>query len=102
VNSTDGGAIAFDVPADHPAFAGHFPGAPVLPGALLLDEALRRLPLDGGELRLDVVKFRRAVRPGAQLALSWVPAADGLRFLVHEGATLVMEGLVATLGEPAP
>lgn len=87
--------VTFDVPVDHPAFAGHFPGAPVLPGALLLDEALRRLPPVGATTRLDAVKFRRGVRPGARLTLSWEETARGLRFRVHEGAALVMEGTVA-------
>ena len=27
----------FSVPADHPCLPGHFPGSPIVPGALLLD-----------------------------------------------------------------
>ena len=37
------GAVTVTIGAEHPALAGHFPGAPILPGVLLLDEMLREI-----------------------------------------------------------
>ena len=51
----------FRVEADHPALAGHFPGRPIVPGVVLLDEALAAIEADSGSappLRLARVKFR--------------------------------------------
>jgi 3-hydroxymyristoyl/3-hydroxydecanoyl-(acyl carrier protein) dehydratase len=36
-----GTTVTVLVPPQHPAFEGHFPGAPLLPGVVLLDEVLR-------------------------------------------------------------
>ncbi|RYY52317.1 MAG: CoA ligase, partial [Comamonadaceae bacterium] len=43
--AVDGTAVhaTREVPLDHPAFAGHFPGQPLLPGALLLSEVLEAM-----------------------------------------------------------
>jgi 3-hydroxyacyl-[acyl-carrier-protein] dehydratase len=76
------------VAADHPAFAGHFPGMPILPGALLLDEALhvieRDLNIDLTEWQLTTAKFLESVRPGDELTIEHSGAADGaIRFAVR-------------------
>lgn len=74
----------FSVSAEHPALAGHFPGLPIAPGALLLDHLVRALrpqldwPLD--TLRIDSVKFLLPVAPGATLRVHAQLSGDQLRF----------------------
>nr|WP_236581643.1 hypothetical protein [Hydrogenophaga sp. BPS33] len=36
----DAAEFTWAVPADHPAFAGHFPSRPIVPGVVLLDQAI--------------------------------------------------------------
>jgi 3-hydroxyacyl-[acyl-carrier-protein] dehydratase len=68
------------VPADHPAFAGHFPGRPIVPGVLLLDWALatatRLRPQQCGWTVVQA-KFLRPVGPGVILQLALVPTPRG-------------------------
>jgi 3-hydroxyacyl-[acyl-carrier-protein] dehydratase len=58
--------------ADHPAFAGHFPGMPIVPGVLLLDAALHALAGHSGRpvAEIAVAKFLRPVGPAQILAMS--------------------------------
>lgn len=68
-------------PADHPAFPGHFPGDPMVPGALLLDEALaiicRARGLSYASLHVDSAKFLHPVRPGQELTVRWRDVGPG-------------------------
>ncbi len=61
------------IDAAHPALAGHFPGAPVLPGVVLLDETVRALErVDGGAERrwtISAAKFLKPVQPGRARAM---------------------------------
>lgn len=57
--------------ADHPAFAGHFPGAPIVPGVLLLDAALHACEAAGTPVTgIAAAKFLQPVTPGQSLSLS--------------------------------
>ena len=80
-------ARTFTVPADHPAFAGHFPGMPVLPGAALLDEVLHVLEEDLAfnplEWQITTAKFLEPVRPGDVLVVEHSANADVIRFALR-------------------
>jgi len=79
---------ALSIAADHPAYAGHFPNMPILPGAVLLDEALRlietELAIDLTQWQLTAAKFLETVRPGDALNVEHTSAANGtVRFAVR-------------------
>ena len=78
------------VPVDHPAFAGHFPGNPLLPGVALLAYAQEALLADpdvapwlADGVALNAVKFLAPVRPGAAIEVRWTPDAARRRVQVQ-------------------
>ena len=82
---------------DHPALAGHFPGAPVVPGVLLLDEVLgaARKALGGraGGINIPWVKFHAPLRPGEEFVARLEPLGDtAFKFTVRRGETLIVSG----------
>ena len=92
-------AIRLHVPAEHPAFAGHFPGQPLLPGVSLLAEVLEAILDDatlaaivGAAPRIGAAKFLAPVRPGATLNLLLDGSARGVRFEVKVAERIVASG----------
>ncbi|MFP5408395.1 MAG: hypothetical protein ACLGGY_03850 [Gammaproteobacteria bacterium] len=76
------------IAADHPAYAGHFPGQPILPGVVLLDAALHALATQRGlawdAVQLNAAKFLSPVRPGEALTLhASASPAGGIRFEIR-------------------
>jgi 3-hydroxyacyl-[acyl-carrier-protein] dehydratase len=66
--------------ADHPTGAGHFPGNPIIPGAVLLDEVLRAIAGEGAvvaEAEVRAAKFLEPVRPGTTILIHWEADAAG-------------------------
>jgi 3-hydroxyacyl-[acyl-carrier-protein] dehydratase len=85
---------------DHPAFAGHFPGNPILPGVVLLDEALHAIEVDLGldlrQWQIAAAKFLEFVRPGETLTIEHTSPESGLiRFTVRVAERAALTGTLS-------
>ena len=96
-------SVVLRIAPEHPAFAGHFPGQPLLPGVLLLSEVLEAALAEpalarvlGACPRIGVAKFLAPVRPGAELTLQLTAGERGLRFEVRVGERLAASGSFET------
>ena len=92
-------SLALTIAPDHPAFAGHFSGQPLLPGVALLAEILEAVLADpalaaliGPAPCIGAAKFLAPVRPGARLTIELSGGAHSLRFEVREGERIAASG----------
>lgn len=99
-------AAMLTVPPDHPALAGHFPGMPVVPGVVLLDEALHAigaaLGADLAACRIASVKFLSPVLPGQEIDVLHEGGGDGggaIRFTLMHGGRKVASGVIHRLAD---
>lgn len=86
-----------DIAPDHPAYADHFPGAPILPGVVLLDAALLTLAaaghLDLEACRCSAVKFHALVRPASLLRIEYeVLSNASIQFSILDDERRVASG----------
>ncbi len=93
-------AMRFTVPADHPALPGHFPGHPIVPGVVLLDQALHTIGTALGRsfdaCRISSAKFLSPAAPEEPLDLAFETTASGaIRFTIRAGARDVASGVLA-------
>ncbi len=84
---------------DHPASQGHFPGNPIIPGAVLLDVTLQAIEagLDAGPapFRIRSAKFPHPARPGDRILIRYTRTPGGeIRFTCAVGETPVLTGQV--------
>ncbi len=91
---------SLNIAADHPAYPDHFPGAPILPGVVLLDAAMHALQtalrIDPATCRISAAKFHAAVRPGDPLHIEYEALpGDSIRFSIYNANRVVATGVLA-------
>lgn len=90
---------ALPVAADHPAFPGHFPGRPILPGVVLLAEVIAEVARASGDSAgrwsIASAKFLSPVTPGTSLTLVRTASEREVRFAVRAGDRVVATGMLA-------
>lgn len=87
----------WSVPLDHPAFDGHFPGTPILPGVVLLDTALQAIAKASGialdRCQISSVKFLSPALPGDALLIQHEISPGGaIRFDISAGTRKIASG----------
>jgi len=84
------------IAVDHPSLLGHFPGDPLVPGVMLLEQVALALRSWRGERLARVVeaKFVAPLRPGEQAELHLADVQGRIRFDIRRGGTLLARGVV--------
>lgn len=90
-------SFIWQVPLAHPAFAGHFPGRPIVPGVVLLDHAISLAEVWLGSTvagwQIGNAKFLNPVGPGETLEFTLKTGIGAaIAFTVHAGERLVASG----------
>jgi 3-hydroxymyristoyl/3-hydroxydecanoyl-(acyl carrier protein) dehydratase len=99
--------VEFSFAPDHPATEGHFPGNPIIPGAVLLNETLQAIQAElGVDLSAGVIKwakFLHPVRPGDRVTTEVSrPLPGTIEFSCAVRNKTVLTGAVTCAAIPIP
>ena len=89
--------------ADHPSLPGHFPGAPLVPGVLILDEVVSALDewrQDSQITGITSVKFLAPLKPEQPFTISlFVTSKDAgeVSFCCRAQERVIVEGRLAVV-----
>ncbi|ALC16007.1 3-hydroxymyristoyl/3-hydroxydecanoyl-(acyl carrier protein) dehydratase [Desulfuromonas soudanensis] len=89
----------YSFPADFPGFAGHFPGAPIVPAVVQIRTVQALFEMDGGRsttlLGVENAKFLLQLQPEEEIEVSCRERSGGLEPVV-EGKLKVQGALAAS------
>lgn len=93
------------IPESHPALPGHFPGRPIVPGVVLLDQVVAlaetwlHRPMRVASIRQ--VKFLAPLLPREEAIAELALDEAELRFTIKRGAELITQGALKVSFEGA-
>lgn len=93
----------FTIPADHPCLSGHFPGRPIVPAVVMLDEVFA---IAGEQYRkriakLSRCKFLRPLQPETPCEITLESDSDGkIRFRCTDAEGLLAHGRLELAANP--
>jgi 3-hydroxymyristoyl/3-hydroxydecanoyl-(acyl carrier protein) dehydratase len=96
--------LTLQIAAEHPTADGHFPGNPIIPGALLLAEVLRCIEQAEGarfiSCNVKTAKFLHPARPGDMVEIEYSRSALGtIEFQCAVSGTRVLSGGIVANAE---
>ncbi len=95
------------IAADHPSLAGHFPGNPIVPGLVILEEvvgAFEDWRSGNRVVGMPVVKFLAPLRPEQAFAIRFAESgARGIRFeCIGDDGRPLAQGCLTIAHQAAP
>ena len=97
--------FAFCLPPEHPVFAGHFPGMPIVPGVMLLDAVCHAVANAAGrgsqQWHVKTVKFLNPLAPGETASARYDITNEGtVRFEIVADGRAIATGHLAWENTP--
>jgi 3-hydroxyacyl-[acyl-carrier-protein] dehydratase len=95
---TEEGLPSVSFPRNHPAFAGHFPANPIVPGVLILEAVqaviVRQYPAspDYRLVTIPRVKFVKVLRPEQEMHIESIKEDGVVRFRCSCGTATIATG----------
>ena len=91
----------FCISEKHPSLNGHFPGNPIVPGVVILDEVINAVTNKYKQLKVlgfAAVKFNARLKPEQIVRISFDESKKGINFECKMNSTIIASGCIKVEG----